>query len=589
MKRQLTLNFEVLAYAGALLMASVLRLAKPSWPVLGDEQAAQALAAAVASGLPLALPIPEAVAAAANPIYHAWTSLLFQVTGLTDGSARLLGALAGTLLVLVAWLLRRPLGRWPALFGAWMLAGAPFLITASRAPAGGMLGLLAISLALAGHFAWPSSSRANLALGVCLGAAAAAGPEAILGVAGVALGSLLYLALRKRVVDPLPPGATRDWRVVGTTALVSFLLASTAFGLVLSGLPAGLGALGSWLAGWTSVPSVSGLTLLGAFAIYQPLWLVLGLAGMLRASARRSAVGGWLTCWMLGSLAVAIIYPGRSFQMLIWPTTAASMLAGLPLAELLFDLRDRESWPTRLGLGLAMLLVLLFGGLQLVGYSGGAVALTTPVLGAEQQLLLAIAALLMVGLMAVLIGLGWSWRESRLVTGWVVVTVLLLLGVTAIWRLNFSAWASTGQELAARTTATIGQRLMANSIAIVAEARRTSADPVTVQVYGELPASMAWSLRHAPVEWLPSAATDSPGIVLLPEVDYEFHAPSLRAEYRGQSLATRASWGWPGLLPSGLLNWYFRGVAPMDQDRWVLLVRTDLVEPDLLPGASVQP
>jgi len=588
-KRQFTLSFEVLAYAGALLVAGVLRFAKPSWPVLGDEQAAQALAAAVASRVPLALPLPDAVAAAANPIYHAWTSLLFQVTGLTDGSARLVGALAGTLLVLVPWLLRQRLGRWPALSGAWMLAGAPFLITASRAPAGGMVGLLAIGLALAGHFAWPTSSRTNLALGVCLGAAAAAGPDAILGLVGVALGGLLYLALRNRVVEALPPAAARDWRTVGVTALVTFLLASTAFGLAPSGLPAGLGALGSWLAGWTTAPTVSGLTLLGAFAIYQPLWLVLGVAGMMSASARRSALGGWLTCWTLGSLAVAMIYPGRSLQILIWPTAAVSLLAGLPLADLVSALRDREGWPTRLGLGLAMLLVLLFGGLQLVGYTAGSLAVSTPVLGPSQQLLLAIAALLMAGLMAVLIGLGWSWRESRLVTGSVVVTVLVLLGVAAIWRLNFSAWASTGQELSARTTATVGQRLMAKSVDVVAYARRTSSDPVTLQVLGVLPASMAWSLRSAPVEWLPSAATEAPGIVLLPEVDYEFRAPTLRAEYRGQSLATRASWGWPGLLPSGLLNWYFRAIAPVEQERWVLLVRTDLVEPDLLPEAGAQP
>jgi hypothetical protein len=236
-----------------------------------------------------------------------------------------------------------------------------------------------------------------------------------------------------------------------------------------------------------------------------------------------------------------------------------------------------------------MLLVLLFGGLQLIGYAGGSLATATQVLGPSQQLLLAIAALLMAALMSVLIGLGWSWRESRVVTGSVVVTVLALLGVMSIWRLNFSAWAGTGQELSSRTTATAGQRLMAKSVDIVAGARRSSSDPVTLQVKGTLPPSMAWSLRRAPVEWLPASATEAPGIILLPEADYDLRAPSLRAEYRGQSLATRATWGWPGLLPSGLLNWYLRAVAPVEQDRWVLLVRTDLVEPDLLTGASVEP
>lgn len=586
MKRQFTVNLEVLAYSGALLAAGALRLAKPSWPVLPDEAAAQALAAAAASGVPYALPLPQAVAAAVNPIYHAWTSLLFQATGLTDGSARLLGALAGTALVLVPWLLRASFGRWPAVFAAWMLAGAPLLVTASRLPAGGTMGLLALGLALAGYHAWPSSARASTALGVCLGVAAAAGPEAVLGLAGMAAGSLLYRILRNRVWNALPPAVARDGLRVALAALVSFLLASTAFGLVPSGLPAGFGALGSWLAGWTKPPTVSGFTWLGAFVVYQPLWLVLGLAGMMMAASRRSAVGGWLTCWALGSLSVAMIYPGRSLQLLIWPTAAFSVLAGLPLAELLAELRDREGWPSRLGLGLAMLLVLFFGGLQLVGHSGGSLALSSPVLGPGQQLFLAIAALLLAGLMAVLIGLGWSWREARVVTGSVIVTGLILLGVAALWRLNFSDWAGSGQELTQRTTATVGQRLMARSIDIVAGARRATSDPVTLQAYGGLPASMAWSLRAAPVEWLSAAATEAPGIVLLPEADYDSRAPTLRAEYRGQSLATRTSWGWPGVLPADLLKWYFHGIAPLEQDLWVLLVRTDLVEPDLLPGAG---
>jgi hypothetical protein len=585
----MTLDFEVVAYAGALLVAALLRLAKPEWPLLTDDQAAQALAAAAASRVPLALPLADAIAGAINPLYHAWTTLLFQATGLTEGSARLMGELAGSGLVLVPWMLRRTFGRWPALLGAWLLATAPILVGVSRMPASGMIGLLAVGLGLAGLLAWPASRRADIGLGICLGAAAASGPEAITGIVGVALGTAIYLGLRNRVVDPLPEPAARNGRVVGISAIVTFMLGSTAFGLVTSGLPAGLGAVGTWLSGWTSVASVSGLTLLGAIAIYQPLWLVMGVAGMLSATARRSAVGGWLACWMLGSLAVAIVYPGRSLQSLIWPTAAVSVLAGLPLADLLTHLRDREAWPTRLGLALAMLLLLLFGGLQLVGYSSGSVAATSPVLGPSQQLLLAMAALLMAGLMALLIGLGWSWGESRVVTGSVVLLVLALLSVAAIWRLNFSLWAGTGQEISTRLTATMGQRLMAGSVAKIAAARRSSADPVTVQVMGSLPPSLAWSLRAAPVDWLAASASEAPGILLLPEPEYEVRAPALQAEYRGQSLAVRARWGWRSLLPPDLLNWYFRAIAPVEHDRWVLLVRTDLVEPDLLPGVSVQP
>ncbi len=589
MKGSWSVNVEALAYGAVLLAAAGLRLAKPAWPLLDDEQARHALAAAVAGRLPVALLAPDASIAAVHPLYHAWTTLLFQVGGLTDGATRLLGALAGSCLVLVPWLLRRPFGLWPSLLAAATLAVAPVLVTSARAPGSGMAALLMIALALAGYLSWPEKPWANLTLGACVGVAAAGGPHAVTGLAGVAVGSLIYLGLRGRVVDALPAPPRRNWGVVLATAGVMFLVAATALGLVPSGLPAAFGAVGSWLAGWAVHPDMSGITLLGSLVLYQPFWVLLGLAGILSASSRRSAVGIWLACWALGSLAIAIIYPARQLEALIWPTAAVSILAGLPLFDLGRNLSERTGWVSRLALALAMSLVLCFAALQLLGYASGTGVLSTQVLGPASQLILAVAAVFMAGTMFILIGLGWSWQESRTVTGVVVFSLLALLGLRSIWRLNFNSWAGTGQELRSRTTATSGQTLLANSLDDIAGARRESADPVTLRVYGTMPASMLWSLRRAPVELPTNASAEAPGILLMREDEYNLRASSLGAEYRGQSLATRASWGWTGLLPPAILNWYVRGVAPLELERWILLVRSDLVVPDLPPPGSLQP
>ena len=63
----------------------------------------------------------------------------------------------------------------------------------------------------------------------------------------------------------------------------------------------------------------------------------------------------------------------------------------------------------------------------------------------------------------------------------------------------------------------------------------------------------------------------------------------LPGEYLGQSVTIGESWGWTGWLPPDLMSWLVVRDAPTVPDRWVLLVRKDVVGVEELPPVELEP
>jgi hypothetical protein len=582
-------SVELSVYALTFLAALALRLAEPGWPLLDDDQAVHALAAAAAGGVPMALLDASNLPAPIHGLYHAWTALLFQLGGATNTAARLLPALAGSLLVLVPWALRRTFGRWPALFAAVLLALTPVLVTASRGPGSGITALLAFGLALAGLHTWPAGRGADIAIGALIGAGLASGPHAITGLVGLGVGSLLYLGARGRWLEPLPAATSRSTGRLVLAGIAGFLGAAAAFGLVPSGLVAALGAPGNWLAAWGNLPAMPTVTWLGFSVLYQPLLLLLGVAGVIIASSERNAFSTWVACWALGGMVTALMLPARSIDDWIWPSAALALLGGVALARMRTWLGERDHLLSRLALGFALFVVGCFALLEIAGLAGGFGTPGFLQFDPARQALLVGAALAMVILLIVMVGLGWSWRESWIVLASVSALFLIGANLNAVWRLNFNAMAGSGQELRTRTSASDGQNLLVDTLETVAEPRRTSLDPVDVRAYGVVPPSLLWSLRGSPVAWEQGAKQEGPGILVMPADSYDSTPPALTADYLGQALPVLVSWGWQGWFPPDLVNWYLRGTAPVEYADWLVLVRSDLVVPDSLPGVTGAP
>jgi hypothetical protein len=91
------------------------------------------------------------------------------------------------------------------------------------------------------------------------------------------------------------------------------------------------------------------------------------------------------------------------------------------------------------------------------------------------------------------------------------------------------------------------------------------------------------------VAWEQGAKQEGPGILVMPADSYDSTPPALTADYLGQALPVLVSWGWQGWFPPDLVNWYLRGTAPVEYADWLVLVRSDLVVPDSLPGVTGAP
>ena len=170
-----TLTLEHALYALALLLALGLHFLHLGRLPLSDSEAGWALQAMqVADG---ARPV-----VGANPAYVHLTAALFFVFDATNFLARFWPALAGSLLVLGAWILRGRLGRVPALILAFGLALDPGLAALSRQAGGPMLAIAGIVFTI---LLWLDGRRS--AAGAAAGLTILAGPSLWFGLLGIGL------------------------------------------------------------------------------------------------------------------------------------------------------------------------------------------------------------------------------------------------------------------------------------------------------------------------------------------------------------------------------------------------------------------
>jgi hypothetical protein len=90
-------------------------------------------------------------------------------------------------------------------------------------------------------------------------------------------------------------------------------------------------------------------------------------------------------------------------------------------------------------------------------------------------------------------------------------------------------------------------------------------------------------LRQVPI--IPAVGyqlQSSPGVLLTPEQG----SLPLPSDYVGQtfSLSERRDWGM--LSPTEAVRWWLRGTGATAQQRWIILIRSDLASPDIIPPES---
>jgi hypothetical protein len=575
------ISVEGLLVAGLLVLGLSLRFFRPAVPPLGETESKHAILAALETAAPPSLAGMAALGAPTDASYHGLTVVLFQGFGSGDLGARFIPILAGLMLVLLPLLVRQRIGRWETLVAIFLIALSPAMITVSRTAGGRSIALLGIAFAgLCLLDAWGGATRSHIArlwpIGV--GLAASSGASGWTGLLVVLLAAIAFVLLRRRASGAWEWPASDRWGWLA--ALGTMLVVSSGLGLAPGGLRALASGLGAWMKGWADGGMLGILPFVLALLVYEPLSTVIGIAHAGRAIRRPDAAELWLLAWAIAGLVVPLLYPAREAADLVWCAFPLALLASKEASALVAPDDDSMTAISRVAMVAVLVMLGAFAYLQLSAFAIGLAPGFDPLGNPTLSLLFGMLALGLGIVMLLLFALGWS-REAAFHAGSQAAWALLLVAVlAAIWRLNFAEPAMHGGDLWHSEATSAEQAQLRRTLAMVSVPTRVNADPVTLMAEGDLPASLVWTLRDLPI--VPSLGYQleaSPAILLTPATG----TLPLPSDYVGQTftLSERRAWGL--LTPSEAVTWWLRGTGPTLPQRWIVLVRSDLAGPDVIP------
>ena len=560
------LTLEHLLYASALGLALWVRLLNLGAAPLSDAEAGWAMQAlhlaqrASASG---------GASGYAAPGYWALTGSLIALFGSTTFLARLLPALAGALLALAPVFFRDTLGRRAALILAFGLAIDPGLAAVSRRADGPVM---ALSFGLLAFGLW--RARRPITAGLLAGLALLSGPAFLQGALGLALAGVVavmiggYEAVRPWLPPSLDGRPPAMQRVALFSAGAAVLLASTLFFSAPQGLGAWLDMIPAYFRGWAASSSVHPLLPLAALVFYQPLALIFGAIGAVQGltSEGRSSQALLPLLWAASALLLALLYPARQAADAAWALLPLWALAALALDRL---------WPEE-GFSIVTLAhgALVFLLLGLFWFTLAALNRALP--GAsEPAVRLAVLAgvALLIGLVTLLVALGWSWETGRngLLVG--LMAGLAVYLISALWGAS-QVRPGQPQELWTQPPAPGQAGLLVNTLETLSA--RTTGFPDDIDIVSTVDApSLRWALRNIKgarfVDVLDAAEQPSAAITAQDQ-----QTPALAAAYAGQDFTWWVRPAWPGALPQDLAAWFTYRDAPVQEDQVILWVRGDL-------------
>jgi len=575
---QYRFTIETALYSLAFILALGLRLFYLGAAPLSDHEASFALQAfdllQVERG------------ASTQPLYVILTGLLFTIFKDSTAAARFFPAVAGSSLVFLPLLFgsltrsSREL-RYAGLILAFGLALDPGLVAISRLAGSPILALAALYL-LAG-FAWRGSA---VGAGIMAGFALLSGPDLVTGVLGLGLAyGLIRLSspfdIDESLINKTPIftlSSNRFWR----NALLAGASVWIIIGMFWLRLPQGLAGaanlIPTYLEGWTQSPNIPALRLPAAILLYQPLLIVLGLAGIGWAWFQRGEAGRpsrqlsrLSSIWVLAAILPGIIYPARQVYDLVWTLLPLWILSSVLLSQVLpHRLESGLRFPA---LGMAFVTALF---LVLISYNW----LRLTRLNAEPVLYAAIIGglVLMTLIILILVSLGWQWRVSAVGLAWGFTAVASVYMFAVMWGLS-QVRTNQPEELWTVGPGTGQVEELKETLEDFSEWQTGLRTEIDITVLLQSP-SLRWNLRNfTNVAFTRSLSPDQhPSIIISGLEDVE---PRFSTSYRGQELIWTRTLVIPGAFPPDLTAWITERAMQTNSQRIILWVRNDL-----FPGYS---
>ncbi|MGB3906780.1 MAG: flippase activity-associated protein Agl23 [Anaerolineae bacterium] len=513
-----------------------------------------------------------------SPLLFHGNALLYLLFGANDFVARVLPALAGTLLIALPYPLRPYLGRSGALISAAILAFSPSFVFFSR-QLGGEIIVSACALALLAGILGYTGRAKDSSLWLLAGALAIA----LLAGGGsyvtlLALGGF-FLALWVRA--GLKPASKRQtlltggfetrpsrhaWLVAAGIFAALVLAFSTGLFVNLHGLQATLDLLPAWLSQFQPLAdSQPWHYYLSLLLTYESLVLIFGLAGACYL-ARRDLFSALLVCWFGVSLLLYSLMGTKPPSGLLQILVPLTLLAGRTLGELLGKVGKGKRWLwDRLALLIAMPAILHML-LQLSAFADP----EDP--GEPSHLILVFMSLLFLLCVILITGtLALDWRGALRTGGLVTLLFLGSLMVQATWRLNYYRPGNPLELLVERPTSP-DVRNLARAIEDFSNQQERDRHSVDITVQGQEDPLLAWYLRDfTDLAFLSGSPSSLTPVVIVP-----IGEPLALPEYRGARFRIQSSWQPEDMPGHDLASWFlFReALAPpthRDVVMWVAL------------------
>lgn len=525
----------------------------------------------------------EALAIGSQPAYIILTSFLFSIFGSSETLARLLPALAGSLLVWLPYTFRAKLGRTAGILLAFGLAFDPGLVSLSRL-AGSPI--LALGFGMLAFSAWAAGKP--IPAGILGALAFLSGPAALIGLLSIffawTLGRIFNLFTGQETSQQsTAQNWQQDQRLVLYAGLGTLLLVGTFFLRIPQGLSAFSSTFTDYFAGWNTIPDVPFQHLLFSLPTYQPIALLFALVAIIRAWLQaQNNYSRILSLWFFTALGLALAYPARQVGDLVWALIPMWTLAVMEIGRYL-------SWDASDGMvawGQAGLVLVLLTFLYLDIAPLGHEYIDPQVY--EDRLLIALGVIGIGVISTLLIGVGWVQDAASKGLVWGLCIFLAIFTFAPNWRLLTGPQVNAN-ELWFPIPAAGQSVLMLNTLADISELENGTKSGIEAVFLVDLP-SMRWAMRLLPRAKFASqiSPTDSPPAI----INYsQASKPNLAAEYRGQAFSWRTFPAWEAALPENIIRWWFFREAPTLTEEIVLWVRADVFPENLFssPETDLSP
>ncbi|HWQ04213.1 MAG TPA: hypothetical protein VN452_02540 [Longilinea sp.] len=551
-------QMERILWAVAISLALLLRLVKLGGVPLSTLEALNALP--VFNWLQNGL-----IPAGSQAAYTLFSGLIFFLFGSTNFSARLIPALAGSLLVVAPLFYRKQLGQWPALIAAFGLAIDPALVAISRQADGSIWAitftLFAFGLILNRQFIWS---------GICFGLALLGGPNLWMGWLG--LGVAIFASIRMHLfgaADGGQDGQPYQFIVprVISAAVITLLAAGTFFLFAPFGLSMAAGSLPEFLRGWTQTGSFSVQTAAIALLSYALLPFILGTIQAIASWLHKDLLDQFLTIWLVISLLLWFACRGRIMGYAGWVMIPLWALAARQIAVWLrkpeFDARFTAAMATVVFVLIFFIILNAVGILHPAGWSAET----------NLQIVKIVVALVLLGLAIVLVGWGWNWSAARQGVQWASGAALLLILISMSLRAA-GLGVKPEAELWRSGAYFVDADLLEKTLHDLSINKSGQVNNLQVSVVGIQSPTLKWLLR----DFISVQYSDSISMLETPDIilTNDQTQPGQTSTYRGQDFVLSVQPAWNQMIGSNWSNWLVFREAPEETSKIILWASTDL-------------